>query len=185
MDSKELFKRSVLLADSCVRRVQKAQLDNETPCTEWNLRELLNHMVYELSWVPDLLAGKTIAEVGEKYEGDLLEKNPITAWENVRQKAAKAVADADLQEIIHLSYGDFPAEHYIRENGADMLIHGWDVGQAIGCLMSFDEDVARAVYDFVVPRAKEFAASGLFGVPIFVDDADTQTRLLAFYGREV
>jgi uncharacterized protein (TIGR03086 family) len=184
MDAKELFKAAVKSAHGCISQVEPAQLGRATPCSKWNLRALLNHMVNELAWIPDLLAGKTIAEVGSKYDGDLLGNDAPAAWRLLLEHALAAVEIADLQATVHLSYGDFPAEHYIRESGTDILVHGWDVGQAIGCPVVFDEKLAQTVYDFVSPRAEEFKQSGLFGTPLPTRETDsTQTKLLAFFGR--
>lgn len=184
MDAKKLFAEAVKEAGSCVLRVEPAQLGGATPCTEWDLRALLGHMVYEMSWVADLLAGKTVAEVGAKYDGDLLGGNAPGAWQRASEAALAAVEATDLSQTVHLSYGNFPAEHYIRESGTDMLIHGWDAGQAINCSIIFDKQLAQAVYDFVLPRADEFRVSGLFGEQLPTSEtASLQTKLLAFYGR--
>ena len=40
-----------------------------TPCAEWDLRMLVDHLVYETLWVPDLVAGATLAEIGEPVRG--------------------------------------------------------------------------------------------------------------------
>jgi uncharacterized protein (TIGR03086 family) len=185
MDAKALFREAIKVADSCISRVESSQLKNVTPCTEWDLKELIRHMVYEMSWVPDLLAGKTVAEVGDRYNGDLLNDDASESWRKAVGAAADAVEHANLATTAHLSYGDFPAEYYIRESGSDMLIHSWDVGQALYCSMIFGNDATQAVYDFVAPRAQEFRASGLFGEQIPTRESDgLQTKLLAFYGRQ-
>lgn len=184
MDAQDLFDEGVKEAGSVVRRVEADQLKNETPCTEWDLKTLLNHMVYELAWVPDLLEGKTIKEVGDKYEGDLVGDDPRGAWKKYTEKALAAVKKADPAAVVHLSYADSPADSYIREIGTDMLIHGWDVGQSINCSMTFSEKVVRAVQDFVQPRVAEYRASGLFGEELPTKDSDSlHVKLLAFYGR--
>jgi uncharacterized protein (TIGR03086 family) len=184
MDSKRLFKEAVKVADSCISRVEPNQLGRATPCSEWDLRDLINHMVYEIAWVPDLLTGKTIKEIANKHEGDLLGDNFKSAWQLHIQAALLAVDKADIAAEVHLSYADVTADRYIREVGGDMLIHGWDVGQAINCSMVFDNNLAQAVYDFVTPRKEEFRASGLFGKPYPTEASDSlHVRLLAFFGR--
>lgn len=186
MDAKDLFNEAVKEASGWVLRVEPEWLSKPTPCADWDLKALVNHMVYELAWMQDLLIGKTIAEVGSKYDGDLIGNDVPRAWRKALMFAMDAVEKADLAAIVHLSYGDFSAEHYIRESGADMLIHGWDVGQAIGCSVVFDTRVAQAVLDFVKPRAEEFKQSGLFGEPLPTQDSDSiQTKLLAFFGRSI
>lgn len=184
MDAKDLFQGATEIATSCIIRVDPTQLSDPTPCTEWDLRMLLNHMVYEMRWVPDVLAGKTIAEVGDAHDGDVLGDDPASAWKQAVQAAREAVKHADISQTVYLSYGEFPAEHYIRESASDVLIHGWDVGQALHCSVIFDQQIAQAVYDFVLPRRDEFRQSGLFGeaVPTMPSDS-IQTKLLALYGR--
>lgn len=185
MDAKDLFHEATKEADSCIARVERAQLTLPTPCSAWSLKELIGHMVYEMAWVPDVLAGKTIAAVGDAHEGDTLGDDPVGAWRRALEAAITAVDKAKLTRTVHLSYGDYSAEHYIRESASDMFIHGWDVGQAIASDLMFNKPAAQAVYDFVLPRAAEFRGSGLFGdvVPTKEDDS-LQIKLLAFYGRQ-
>ena len=46
-------------------RVDSAQLSAATPCPDWDVRALLNHVVNEDRWTVPLFAGQTIAEVGD------------------------------------------------------------------------------------------------------------------------
>jgi uncharacterized protein (TIGR03086 family) len=184
MDPKVLFAKAVEQASPCIRRLEADQLSDPTPCSEWDLRALLNHMVYELRWVPDILRGKTVQEVGAAYDGDLLGTNPVSAWQHAADGALVAIKRADPDMTVHLSYGDVAAKEYIAEIGRDMLIHGWDVGQAMHCTIMFDKDMAEAIYNEMLPRREEFVNSRAFGEPIEVnEDADIQTKLLALYGR--
>lgn len=184
MDVKDLFNETTAAASGVIVRVQPEQLHNPTPCTKWDLRSLLGHMTYEMSWIPDLLAGKTIAAVGDKYEGDLLGDDPLGAWGKALEAAVIAVEKSHLKKTVHLSYGDFSVEHYVWESASDMLIHGWDVSKSIGHPLTFDTKIAEEVYEHMLPRATEFRGSGLFGdvVPTKADDS-IQTKLLALYGR--
>ena len=186
MDSKELFKKAVDESWGCVQSVHANDLPDPTPCSEWDLRALLNHMVNELLWVPELLAGKTIAEVGNSLDGDLLGEDAPGAWRKAADKAIKAVEAADPDMTVHLSYGDATAGHYITEIGADVLIHGWDAGQAIHCSQVFEPEVAQAAYDQLAPNIQGYRDAGLVGPAIEVsEDAPIQTRLLALAGRKV
>lgn len=184
MDLKQLFAKTVESADGCVKNVRVEEYDDPTPCSEWNLKQLLNHLVYELVWVPPLLEGQTIAEVGDKFEGDLLGDDPVDAWNKAAQAAVEAVNKADLNQQVHLSYGETSASHYIMEMANDVLIHGWDVGQAIHCSVMFDEQVAQNIYDALSPNIQAFRDGGFVGPEIEVpEDAPIQTKLLAIMGR--
>ena len=96
-----------------------------TPCTEWDVRALVNHVVGEERWTRPLLEGMTIAEVGDRFDGDLLGDDPPGAG---RQAAADSTAAVDelLAGIdkVHLSYGDEDPGEYVRQLCADHLIHG-------------------------------------------------------------
>jgi uncharacterized protein (TIGR03086 family) len=185
MDAKDLFYEAVTEASGCVVRIEPDQLGNSTPCSEWDLKALVGHMVYELAWVPDLLAGKTVAEVGDKYEGDLLGKDAAEAWVKYLKTAQEAVAKAHVETAVHLSYGDVKADRYIREVGGDIIIHGWDVGQAINCSVVFNKKLAQAVFDYISPLEKDYRPTGLIGEHLPTDGSDSlQAKLLAFFGRK-
>src|SRR5262245_9089505 len=77
------------------------------------LREIINYHAYDDAWVPDMLAGRTMDEVGQDaFAGDLLGDDPKGNFAAIVAKAcaaAKALGDADLGRTVHCSFGDFPA----------------------------------------------------------------------------
>jgi uncharacterized protein (TIGR03086 family) len=187
MDGADIFLRAMAQATAVVKQVMMNQLANDTPDTEWNVRDLVNHMLYELSWTSEIVSGMTLEEVGNEYDGDLIEDGASlsSAWQTAADKAELAVGDADLDETAHLSYGDVTIDEYLQEAGNDQLIHAWDVAVAIGMPIKFDPDLARVVYEDAKPRQHEFSQSGLFEGPLEVPDtADLQTKLLALFGRD-
>jgi uncharacterized protein (TIGR03086 family) len=168
-----------------VAEIHPNQWHAPTPCTEWDVRDLVNHLVVELLWVPPLLAGATLVEVGDRFDGDQLGEDPLEAWEDVSAAATAAfAAPGSLEQTVHLSYGDRRAAGYGWELTADLLIHAWDLARAIGVDETLDPELVRTVHDRMAPHADELVASGYFAAPVPVaDDADLQTRLLAIYGR--
>lgn len=50
-----------------------------TPCADWDVRQLVNHVVGEDRWTKPLVQGLTIAEVGDALDGDLLGEEPSVA----------------------------------------------------------------------------------------------------------
>lgn len=185
LEAKPLFSSSIEIATDCVNCIRPEFMSNSTPCSEWDLRQLLNHMVYEVLWVPDLLAGKTVAEVGNAYEGDVLRENPSRSWQVAAGQALAAAEGCDTQTAVHLSYGDVPAKSYLAEIGSDIIIHSWDLAQAMYYSLLIPDGIAETIYEIMLPRQEEFAASGLFGTPVSVpEDSDIQTKLLALYGRK-
>src|SRR2546425_273854 len=71
-----------------------------------SLREIVNYHAYDSAWVPDVLAGKRISEVGKTYEHLKTDPNlDYRTYSDQAIAATKALDDAD--RIVHLSYGDF------------------------------------------------------------------------------
>jgi uncharacterized protein (TIGR03086 family) len=184
MDIKIIFDRCVGVATRMITAVREPMYGDVTPCTEWDVRDLVGHMLYELAWVPDIIGGRAIAEVGSKYDGDLIGKRLQDSWSRRLAPAKEAVRGCRLDAIVHLSYGDFEAGKYLMEQANDQLIHAWDLGKAIGQDIDFDEDVARALYEQALPQAGELAKTGLFApVKPVAETAPIPTKLLAIYGR--
>ncbi len=184
MDPKEMFAKAVQQATSCIRHVKDDQLKNATPCKEWDLKALLNHMVYELLWVPELIRGKTVAEVGERFDGDVLRTDYKAAWQHAADSALLAINHAEPEAIVHLSYADKPAKDYAMEVGTDIFIHTWDVDQAMNCTLILNEGIAKIIYDELLPHKSKLAETGAYAKAVEVDkNAHLQEKLLALTGR--
>lgn len=168
-----------------VDAVRDDQWDRPTPCTDWNVRALVNHLVYEDLWAPHLARGETIEQVGDRYEGDQLGRDPRAAWGNASAGALAAFREPGvLDRSVHLSYGDEPAPGYLAQLITDHVIHSWDLARGIGADDEIDADLADWTWSAIQPHEQEVRQSGLFGERLGVDDdADVQTKLLAFVGR--
>ena len=96
-------------ASAVANGIKADQLTNPTPCTEWDVRALVQHLVSENAWIPPLLAGKTIAEVGDRLDGDLLGGDPKAAWRRSVEQALAAIGEEGaLDRTVHISRGDVP-----------------------------------------------------------------------------
>jgi uncharacterized protein (TIGR03086 family) len=185
MDLVALHRRGVSHFHQHVQSVREDQWHMPTPCTDWEVRDLVNHLVAEARWVPDLMAGSTVAEVGDRYDGDQLGADPQGAWADASAAALEAVAaDGALDRIVHVSWGDIPAEVYVSQLTCDLVVHGWDLARAIAADESIDSELVDYCYRWSVPQAELMRSSGLFGEQIEpAADADDQTRLLNLFGR--
>jgi uncharacterized protein (TIGR03086 family) len=184
-DLAELYERSIEEFDKRVQAIDDDKWNAQTACSDWDVRTLVNHIVYENVWVPPLLDGKTIAEVGDAFEGDLLGDDPKEAWRRSAKGAIEAVAAPGVKDrTVHVSFGDIPGELYVGQVLSDNVIHAWDLAQGIGADLTLDPELVDYVYDFLTPQAEIYRSSGAFANVIDVpEDADKQTRLLAMTGR--
>jgi uncharacterized protein (TIGR03086 family) len=186
-EAKDLFARAVGEFDRRVKRVDANQWSDPTPCTDWSVRDLVNHLVYENKWAPPILAGKTIEEVGRNaFEGDLLGDDPQTVWIGAAQEAIDAVGREGTEErTVHVSFGDIPGRHYISQLLSDHVIHAWDLAQGIGDDDQIDPELVEFAFKYLEPYAQTYRGAGAFGDEVEVDpEADPQTKLLGLAGRQ-
>lgn len=186
MDLVEQHRRATTEFDRRVQLVTEDRWYVGTPCDEWDVRDLVNHLVFEQLWVPHLLAGETLDEVGDRYDGDLLGDDPVAAWSQAALVARSAVGEPEaLAGSVDSSMGQLPATEYVTQLNADLAIHAWDLAQALSVDDELDHELVEELYPVWAPRADELAGSGLFAPPVEVgEDVDLQTRLLAIFGRD-
>jgi uncharacterized protein (TIGR03086 family) len=182
----DLFSRAADGFDRHVRAVRADQWHDPTPCTEWDVRMLVNHVAVEQLWVPPLLGGSTVADVGSRLDGDQLGQDPVGAWtEALRASLGAFGAPGAMQQTVQLSSGERPVEEYAWEMTTDALIHSWDLARGIGADEHLDPELVEVIYERTLPFAEHLQESGLFAPPVPVSaDADAQTRLLAIFGRK-
>src|SRR5437763_7515909 len=155
-----------------------------TPCSEWTVRDLARHLVYEELWAPPLLAGATVAEIGDRFEGDILGADPQAAWKEAAAASVDAATPASLAATVHLSFGDFPGQEYLGQLTADHVIHAWDLARGTAGDDRLDAELVQFVHDFMAPQVEQWAAAGVFAPPVDIPaDADLQSKLLAMTGR--
>nr|WP_119590575.1 TIGR03086 family metal-binding protein [Streptomyces scabiei] len=169
-----------------VHAVRDDQWGADTPCAEWSVRDLVNHLVSEQLWVPCLVRdGCMIEEVGDTFGGDLLGTDPAASWDTAAHSAREAfAAPGALDRTVHLSYGDTPAVAYCGQMVADIVVHAWDLSRAIGADERLPGELVRFAVDEIAPYAGDLEKSGLFAAPVAPPArADAQTRLLCLLGR--
>lgn len=184
-DTAHRFAQAADLFGSVVHQVGADQWGNTTPCTEWDVRALVNHLVGEQLWAVPLLDGDSLADVGDRFDGDVLGSDPVAAWDasSAASKAAFAVPGV-LDRTVQLSYGDESAINYCGQMTLDAAVHSWDLARGIDVPAILPEELAEYLYDLVAPMKELLAASGMFAAPVPVDPAaNTQIRLLALLGR--
>lgn len=179
------FKRASQHFGTLVTQIRDDQWSDPTPCSEWDVRLLVRHLVYEDLWAPPLFEGETIESVGERFEGDILGSDPKAAWQQAQKGADTAIeSDGAMERIVHLSWGDEKGEEYTSQLLLDHLVHGWDLARGIGADDRMDPELVEYVYARWKDREEMIRGAGVFGEQQEISsDAGTQTKLLALLGR--
>lgn len=184
MDAAEIYRRSAAEFGARVHAVGD-RWDARTPCPDWGARELVNHLVNEERWTPPLLGGSTIAEVGDRFDGDLLGSDPVGTFDEAAAAALAAVERVDLDGIVHLSFGDHPAREYVTQLAADHLVHAWDLARAVGADETLDAETVDAVLAWFGPTEHLYREIDVIGPRADIAaDAGPQATLLAMFGRK-
>ena len=129
-------------------------------------------------------AGKTIDEIGDKYDGYLLGDDPKTGFAAHSQSAEAAVRKVtDLNNIVHLTYGDFSASDYLKHITCYRGFRTYTLAKFIGVDVTMPSQLVDGLWEEVVPEVDNWRAMGVFGPAIKVpEDADKQTKLLGITG---
>jgi len=157
-----------------------------TPCAEWDVRQLVNHVVGEDRWTRPLVEGMTIADVGASLDGDLLGDDPFAAARAAADEAVAAV-DARLPAggMVHLSYGEEGIGEYVWQLTADHLIHGWDLSAATGQDRGLDAGLVHAVGAWFAEREQQYRSGGAIDArPLTATGGSATADLLIAFGRD-
>ena len=64
-----------------VHSIDEGQWHQPTACSDWDVRTLVNHVAVEQLWVPPLVEGQSVSDVGSSLDGDQLGDDPVAAWD--------------------------------------------------------------------------------------------------------
>jgi uncharacterized protein (TIGR03086 family) len=180
----ETYNRTVQSWTDRIQAVSPEQWAAATPCADWDVRALVNHVVGEDLWTEPLMRGSAIADVGDRLDGDLLGPDPRAAALDAAAQATRAVAETlPTRGKVHLSYGDEDMEEYVAQLAADHLIHGWDLAAATGGDTSLDPDLVTEVAAWFAEREAVYRSAGAIGARAAAG-SDAQSQLLAAFGRD-
>jgi uncharacterized protein (TIGR03086 family) len=155
--------------------------ERPAPVEGWVARDVVQHLV---EWFPAFLDGATgITLPARPPVGD----DPLGAW-RTQTDAVQALLDdpitaEDEHDFPHI--GRMPLGQAIDMiYTGDVFLHRWDLARATGQSETLDPDKCAAMLEGMLPLDDALRQSGQYGPRVHVpDDADVQTRLLAFIGR--
>jgi len=183
-DPATLHRRAAAAFGERVHGIREDQWGLPTPCEGWDVRALVAHLVDEQLWTAPLLEGRTIEEVAPGIPSDPLGDDPVGAWDRAVRDAREGVDHTDPGAIAHLSFGDVPAEEYVMQLFADLVVHAWDLARATGQDERLDPELVEDLATWFDGNEDAYRGAGVIGERVEVaPGADAQTKLLARFGR--
>jgi uncharacterized protein (TIGR03086 family) len=163
-----------------VANLDFADLDRPTPCANFTVRGVLEHMIAGATMFAGAFRGRAPA--------DVTISDPLSGF---------GIAMADLQSAVHsvgamdrtiaAPFGDVPGDVFARFVAMDGLVHGWDITTAIGVPYEPADALVAAVDAF----AREAIADGMRDGDTFAATVEPPAgappivKLAAFTGRQV
>jgi uncharacterized protein (TIGR03086 family) len=172
-DYLDLYDRASAWATDKVRGASD-QLDESTPCDDWDVRTLLNHMLDTQRYF--LASGRgEQAELPTREPPQTLSDRPAADFERIRAEMLDTFRDPQVLEKTGPALGIA---------FSDQLLHGWDVARATEQDATMPPDLAQAAYDTIHGRFTDEQRTGVFKPEVEVGaDASAQDKLLAYTGR--
>jgi uncharacterized protein (TIGR03086 family) len=166
-------------------RMRPAQLSAPTPCAQWDVRQLINHMTRGNLNYALLASGGSSAEFLARRDQDALGGEPLTAYgQSMRECAAAFRRPGALDRILDYPLGKVTGRQALAVRTADSVIHTWDLARAIGVVDTLDPSLVAWILS---DRATIYAGldvSAFFGAPEPAEEAgNDQDRLVRSVGR--
>jgi uncharacterized protein (TIGR03086 family) len=168
-----------------VHAVRDDQWNDPTPCTEWAVRDLVNHLVGEHLWAPHLLARESLQQVGNRYDGDLVGADPVSAWDQAARGSLAAWRGADLSGTARFSFGTAPLTEYAEQMLLDLTVHEWDLARGTGQDESLDPAAVEAGLPYARANVEKWVSFGITAPAVATDSDDPAVQLVSLSGRRV
>ncbi|MFI5877069.1 TIGR03086 family metal-binding protein [Streptomyces sp. NPDC051445] len=181
--SVENLARACEAVGDLIAEIRAAQWKAPTPCTEWNVREVVDHLVGMDLVFAAMIEGGPMPERGADRLGD----DPVGAY---RSSSAQLQAAFSRPGVLERSYrgplGSATGAERLQIRLYDLLAHGWDLAQATGIPARLPADVAEQSLAFAQVQLSTQSRTGRLAEPQPVEEtAPAIDRLAAFLGRPV
>lgn len=183
--------RALAATGDVVAGIKNDQWSNPTPCSEWDVRSLANHLVSGNRLFAELLRGDpppTQDDLARRRTADQLGDDPVRAYREASDALVQAFSiPGALERIVQVPVGPVPGVVALHLRVIESLVHGWDLAQATDQPADLPNDLAEQELRFAQSmQAPNVPRTGHpFGpVQIVAANASAIDRLVAFLGRK-
>ncbi len=190
MSQTETMRKVVRETKRVVNGIAPEQLANATPCTDWDVRGVLNHITGGATMFAICVEDGSIAddELGRLTSTDLLGDDYKAAFATAADRAVAAFDAPGVDDkVVKLPFGEMPAGVALGIAVFDVTTHALDLAQATGQSKDLDPEVLEAAWtNAQMMLTPELRGAGIFQPAQDVDaGAPLADRLLAFTGRKI
>lgn len=188
MSGHQLVARAVGPVVEVVQNIRQEQLSSPTPCAEYDVRGLINHLLF---WGPSLEGAGRKQDVPPPAASESGADLASGDWSSALVSQLRRTAEAwSVPEAWHgTTRLGGPEETPAATVGGmvlgEMVVHGWDLARATGQSPSWDDDIVELVHREVAANAGLGREMGIYGAEVPVpDDAPLLHRVLGLTGRD-
>lgn len=182
MDAIERIEKATEQAAKAVEGVKPEHLSEPTPCSDFDVKALLNHLLAGMHMLT------TAAQTGKAEVPDqgLVGPDPAKQYAEARSKLLEAIrAPGALDKTLEMPFGSMPGQMMAGIAFMEHLTHAWDVRKATGQPTDMPESLVQECLDLVTPMDAMLRMPGVCGPKVDVpDDASLTDRLAGFMGRQ-
>ena len=174
----ELFGEAVKTTAQIIANVKPDQMSASTPCSEWDVKALMDHVIGGTMFFAGTLAGEEPGSPGDGNPADIYKSGTDRVLDEA-QKPGKMEAKYETP------FGEMSGGEFMFGAFMDNVVHGWDLAKATGQNTAISEAHAQIIFGAFAPMMDGMRQGGAFGPEVSVPDgASAQDKLLGMMGRQ-
>lgn len=184
----ELYEGAIQQMLPILGGIQSGQLASSTPCSDWNVQDLINHNLKVAQFTYDVIAetGAADPSIMGALSDPLPSEGGRAAFEAGIARVLEAIkATGKLEKVLDTPFGQMPAGDFLMIPFGDIVLHKWDLAKATNQNTSIDSGLAEACFGALSQGIGQARDMGFFGREVLVPiSASIQDKLLGLAGRQ-
>ena len=186
MDNLVVLDRALAQMGRIIAAIPHDEASSPTPCSEWNVREVVRHVV-----------GKDLANFATSARGEIpdwqtppveLEADWAAQYESGAAAVRAAWKEGDPDRLVPAHSGqEVPVRARANQQIAELAVHGWDLVKATGQRIELDPEVGEVSLNWarLMLQPEHRGPDKAFDVEVPVpEDAPIYDRLAGWFGRD-
>ncbi len=172
-----------------VADVEPTHYKLRTPCSEWSVHDLANHLLATLELGRALLSDQmpvVQAGPGQVPTVDLVGDDLLGAFRDGSNALVAATTPEAVSRTHATPFGEMPGAGLAGFAALDVLVHGWDLAKATGRIATIEPTLAEPMLAFArqaIGDEMDSRSPRIGPVVAVAADADLTAQLVAYLGR--